>query len=54
MDCTDNFFDNCGHPDGFIDVVAFDNTHFLIVPVVVPAAQSAWVLIGEDGDFGLL
>ena len=35
FDCNDVFFANCSHPDSIINVVAFDNNHFLVVPVVV-------------------
>ena len=29
------FFSNYRHPDGFIDVVACDNTHFVVVLAVI-------------------
>ena len=44
------FFTNCRHPNSFIhvDKVAFNNTHFLVEPVVVLThhVQSEWALIG--------
>ena len=29
------FFAHCRHPDGFTDVVAFDNTHCVVVAALV-------------------
>ena len=42
------FSANCRHPDSFIDVVAFDNTHFVVVVTVVLTRHvwSAWGLTG--------
>ena len=49
-------FTNYKHPDGFIDMVAFDNTHFVVVVAVVLTRhlRSEWGLIGEGVGFGLL
>ena len=46
------FFSNCRCPDSFIDAAALGNTHFPIVPVVIPTrhVQSARALIEGDND----
>ena len=48
-------FANCRHQESYIDVMAFNNSHFLVAlgVVLIRQVQMAWGLIGEGGGLGL-